>query len=117
MNRLLHSPLLLCFTLFAVPSFATTLDEFAKTTQNVIAKGGFDEFQPTAIYPARKQIKVLARLPTNVADTEARILWWAARPAQKGEEFLVAFKIDSRHFKIIRCVGAEETGSKIYAVR
>jgi len=81
-----------------------TLDEFSKTTQHIISNEGFDAYLPTACYPGRREIKVLTGLPSHV-DPEKAVFDWAAKSAQKNEEFLVAFKIDASHFKVIRCVG------------
>jgi hypothetical protein len=105
------------FAWFAACVSAITLDEFAEPTQRVIASGSFDGFQPTVIYPARRHIKGFDSFPPDLPDAESRILRWAAEGTAKDEEFLVAFKIDQKHFKIIRCVGAQQTGSKTYAVR
>jgi hypothetical protein len=48
---------------------------------------------------------------------KAKIVEWAAKQAEGNEEFLVAFKIDSKHFKIVRCVAGQQTDSKVYAAR
>lgn len=79
-------------------------DEFTEITQRVIATDGFDEFQPTACYPARRHITALAGLPLDLLP-EAPVLEWAGRSAAPNEEFLVAFKVDPTHFNVIRCVG------------
>lgn len=81
-----------------------TLDEFAKLTQHVISDKGFDDYMPTACYPARSHFVVMSGLPPNV-EPEPAVLHWAAQKAAKNEEFLVAFKIDPAHFKVIRQVG------------
>jgi hypothetical protein len=80
-----------------------TLDEFATATQRVISKEGFDDFQPTAIYPERDHIRGGANFPANIP--EAHVLLWAAEDIRDGEEFLVAFKMDDSHFKVVRRVG------------
>ena len=82
-----------------------TLDEFAITTKRVIADNGFEEYLPTVIYPSRCHIKTLVGLPREV-EPEKPVLKWAASEAGNGEEFLVAFKVDKSHFKVIRCIGA-----------
>lgn len=81
-----------------------TTDEFAEITQCVIAEDGFDEFQPTACYPARRHIQALAGFPTDLAP-EGPVLEWAGQSAGSNEEFLVAFKVDPTHFTVIRCIG------------
>jgi hypothetical protein len=98
-----------------LPLLAMTPDEFAETTQRVIAADGFADYQPTAVFPARKEFLVLAGAPPDL--TEAKIVEWAAKQAVGSEEFLVAFKVDSKHFKIVRSVGGQQTDSKVYAVR
>ena len=82
-----------------------TLDEFAIMTKRVIANDGFDEYLPTVCYPVRRQVKTLVGLPPDI-EPEEPVLEWASKGAEKGEEFLVAFKIDDGHFKIIRRIGS-----------
>lgn len=102
-------------SLFAVPLFAMTPDEFAETTQRVIAVDGFAGYQATAVFPARQEIRVLTGAPPDL--TEAKIVEWAAKQAVGSEEFLVAFKVDSSHFKIVRSAGGRQSDAKVYAVR
>jgi hypothetical protein len=102
-------------SLFALPLFAMTPDEFAETTQRVIAADGFAAYQPVAVFPARQEIRVLTGAPPDV--TEAKIIEWAAKQAAGSEEFLVAFKVDSKHFKIVRSTGGQQIDSKVYEVR
>jgi hypothetical protein len=97
------------------PILAMTPDEFAETTQRVVAGGGFSDYQPTAVFPARKEFRVLSGALADLA--EAKIVEWAAKQAEGNEEFLVAFKVDGKHFKIIRCVAGQQTDSRVYAVR
>jgi hypothetical protein len=78
-----------------------TIDEFARITRNVIARDGFDDYLPTALYPARTQVVVLEGVPEGV-DVERIALDWAAEGAIDDEEFLVAFKVDPTRFKVIR---------------
>jgi hypothetical protein len=80
-----------------------TLDEFAAVTQRVIGRKGFDHFQPTALYPQRDHIRGGADFSASVP--VAHILEWAAEGARDGEEFLVAFRVDDSHFKVVRQVG------------
>ena len=74
------------------------------TTKRIIANEGIDHFLPTACYPSQRHLTVLTGLPDHL-DPGKPILEWAAKAAQTNEGFLVAFAIDSGHFKIIRCVG------------
>jgi hypothetical protein len=92
---------------------AMTTDEFAETTRKVVSDSGLSGYQPTAVFPARKEFRVLAGAPADI--TEGKIIAWASKLAIGGEEFLVAFKTDDQHFKVIRCVSGQQTDSKIYA--
>lgn len=91
-----------------------TLDEFAKLTQRIIARDGFDGYLPTACFPERREIAVLEGVPTD-ANVEGAALQWARRKARADEEVLVAFKIDSSHFKIIRFKDPDRT-EQVYEV-
>ena len=92
-----------------------TMDEYAKTTLHVIAQSDFDEFHPTACYPTRCRVMTLAGFPSDL-DPEAPVLEWAGSSAEPNEEFLVAFKVDSTHFTVIRCVGTFKE-SETYAIQ
>jgi hypothetical protein len=91
-----------------------TLDEFAETTRRVVERDGFDEYQPTLIFPARRHIMTLAGLPPDI-EPESPVLSWASESAQDDEEFLVAFKTDATHFKVIRRT-SDGTDTKTYAI-
>jgi hypothetical protein len=78
-----------------------TVDEFAGITKKVIERDGFENYLPTALYPSRRHIVVLEDVPED-ADLEPIALEWAATGAIAGEEFLVAFKVGSTTFKVIR---------------
>lgn len=81
-----------------------TLEEFADVTRRVIAHEGFVGFQPTACFPARDHLALLSHMPAS-ADVETASVEWALEESRHGEEFLVAFKIDDGHFKIVRRAG------------
>jgi hypothetical protein len=84
-----------------------TVDEFARLTKKIIARDGFEDYLPTALYPSRRHIVVLEDVPED-ADLEPIALEWAANGASAGEEFLVAFKIGSTTFKVIRRIGGSQ---------
>jgi hypothetical protein len=75
--------------------------EFAQITQRVIAKDGFDGYLPTLALPARREINTLSGVPADV-DVEQAATEWAARHAQTGEEYLLAYKISPTQFRIVR---------------
>jgi hypothetical protein len=91
-----------------------TLNEFATITRQVIARDGFDGFQPTACIPSRRELAVLAGIPPNV-DVQAAATSWAVEKAGPNEEVLVAFSISSTQFKTVRIAG-NERDEAIYEV-
>ena len=87
-----------------------TVDDFAAITRRVIERDGFDDYLPTALYPTRKHVVVLEGVPAG-ADIEPIALAWAASGAIGDEELLVAFKVDSSKFKVVRRhLGRQEEG-------
>ena len=92
------------------------LDQYATMTRQVIASTGFQDYFPSIIFPARQTVTVgtLVDFPEDIEGPESFVLQWASHQVQNGEEFLVAFKVDADHFKIIRRIGPyseEETYS------
>jgi hypothetical protein len=83
------------------------IEEFAAITQDVITENGFDDFQPTACFPERRELRTLAGFPDD-EEPEQPVLEWAGELAE-GEEFLIAFKVDESHFKVVRRLGNETT--------
>jgi hypothetical protein len=79
------------------PSIAS----FAEITRRVIARDGFEDYLPTVLYPARRQVLVLEGLPSD-SDVEAVSLAWAQSNAVGNEQFFLAFKVSLTEFKIIR---------------
>jgi len=80
-----------------------TIDEFATITLRIIKRDGFDEYLPTLCLPAQRLVAVLEDVPDeNQKDIRRIALKWAAEKAEANEEFLLAFKVDSHHFRIIR---------------
>ena len=80
------------------------VSEFAAITRRVIAKQGFEEFQPSACFPARREIRSLAGVPVGLAHEEPAMRR-ASSIAEADEEFLVAFKHSTSEFKVIRIQG------------
>jgi hypothetical protein len=78
-----------------------TIQQFAETTFRVIAEGSFENHIPTALFPERDHIIALEGIPADV-DVEDAALTWAQDNAQGTEEYLVVFKIDPTHFKVVR---------------
>jgi hypothetical protein len=77
------------------------MDEFAELTRRVIERDGFEHYLPTACYPARAHFAVLTGVLRD-DDIEEVSFEWATDAANDDEEFLVAFKVDADHFKVIR---------------
>jgi hypothetical protein len=76
------------------------LENFIDITNNVIAEDGFEEFLPTLLFPDRQEVIVLGDLP--VADNHERFAQeWIAKVVKPKENYLVAYRVDSKHFKVI----------------
>lgn len=77
--------------------------QFATITRNVIDRQGFDGFQPTVCFPARKDVRALAGVPDDEPH-EPIALRWAAGLAEPGEEYLLAFRHSDTEFKVVHAV-------------
>jgi len=77
------------------------LTEFADMTFDAIEANGFDDFPPTACFPARGEVRKLDGVPVASGLREA-VLNWAECLAVPGEEYFVAFKTDATHFTVMR---------------
>lgn len=84
----------------------TEINEMVTITRSVIARDGFEGFLPTACFPKRKEVAVLKGVPVGV-DIETATMGWASNKAKMGEEYLIAFRVDSTHFKVIRRNGKQ----------
>jgi hypothetical protein len=84
-----------------------TPSDFAAITLRVVADQGFEEFQPTACFPSRRDIRALAGVPAD-EDIRTIAIEWAKGIAEPGEEFLVAFKTSDNTFKVVRLEGTLE---------
>ncbi len=79
------------------------ITDFAAITQNVIDGTPFEDYIPTLCLPARSQIQALEGIPAEEEQNLREIvLDWATKAADVDEEFLVAFRDGSSHFRIIR---------------
>jgi len=84
-----------------------SIDDFATITKRIIAKDGFEGYLPTLCFPGRRLITVLEGIPLEKESDMRRIAFeWALDEAQGDEEFLLVFKEDADHFRIVRrCTG------------
>jgi hypothetical protein len=78
-----------------------TIQQFAESTLRVIAQGGFADHIPTVLFPERSHLAALEDVPPDV-DIEDASRKWAHEKAQGAEEYLLVFKIDATHFKVVR---------------
>lgn len=76
------------------------IDEFIEITYRVIAKDGFDEYIPTMLLPISKEVLVLEDVPEYV-NIDITVSKWIERKAKNGKDFIVAYKINNNHFKVI----------------
>lgn len=84
------------------------LEDFAKITQRIIQKDGFDGFLPTLCLPERQHITVLEGVPEEKQPEIRSIsLAWAKDKATGQEEFLLAFREGGVSFRVIRSFRGE----------
>lgn len=81
-----------------------TIADFAGMTQRIIANDGFDGYLPTLARPVIRKIAVLEGVPADV-DVEEAAKEWADKSVEPGEEYFLAFKISSTHFRIVHSTG------------
>lgn len=84
-----------------------TVDDFIAMTRRVIARDGFERYVPTLVLPKRRHIAVLEGMPPDV-DVEAAAKKWARGKVNADEDYLLAFKLDAAHFKVIARLGSSE---------
>lgn len=84
------------------------IDQFIAMTRSLIARDGFDGYLPTLLLPARKDVRVLEGAPSS-ENVRTVVTDWVNRTVKPEEDFIVAYKIDSRHFTVIsRLAGTTE---------
>jgi hypothetical protein len=75
------------------------LEQFIAMTHNVINEDGFEDYLPTLLLPDQRKVVVLeAELDGD--NQESAVYDWVANRVSGQESFLVAFKVDSNHFKV-----------------
>ena len=81
------------------------LDQFVKMTQRIIAEDGFDNYLPTLLLPASREVRVLDQVE---GDGESLgITDWLAEQVGPDEDFLVAFKAGDAHFMVVGRLGGQ----------
>ena len=81
------------------------LDQFVKMTQRIIAEDGFDNYLPTLLLPATREVRVLDQVE---GDGESLgITDWLAEQVGPDEDFLVAFKAGDAHFMVVGRLGGQ----------
>ena len=78
------------------------VQEFIEKTREVIAKHGLDHYLPTLVLDSGRAVRiaVLHDVPPGV-DVEQFAKDWASRVATGSQDFLLAFKVDAAHFKVV----------------
>ena len=76
------------------------ISNVAKMTRAVIGGQGFEGYQPTVLFPGRKDIRCLAGVPDS-EDHEQIALRWASGLAEPGEEYFVVFRHSDTEFKVV----------------
>ncbi|MFD0739653.1 hypothetical protein ACFQZQ_10220 [Lysobacter koreensis] len=77
-----------------------TIRSFIAITDQVIREDGLDCYLPTLLVPARDHVMVLEGVPAGI-DQEGFAQEWAAEHVAPGESFLLAFRVDEEHYKVV----------------
>ena len=79
-----------------------TIDQFIAKTKAIIAEDGLDGYLPTLMLETRRAVRysVLADVPSDV-DAELFAKEWASQVAKHGSDYLLAFRFDNAHFKVV----------------
>ena len=81
------------------------LDQFVKMTQRIIAEDGFDNYLPTLLLPATREVRVLDQVE---GDGESLgITGWLAEQVGPDEDCLVAVKAGDAHFMVVGRLGGQ----------
>ena len=81
------------------------LDQFVKMTQRIIAEDGFDNYLPTLVLPATREVRVLDQV--DGGGESLGITDWLAEQVAPDEDFLVAFKAGDAHFMVVGRLGGQ----------
>lgn len=84
------------------------IEGFAEITRGVIASEGFEQFNPTLIVPARRILRALDGIPEGV-DVEQAAMKWAEGAVESGDEYVLAYKLNARQFRIVHCNAGTRT--------
>jgi len=76
------------------------IDQFITITQEIIHEDGFADYLPTLLLPQTDELVVLES-ELDGDNHEAIVHDWLSERVSDGQDFLVAFKVDSEHFKVI----------------
>jgi hypothetical protein len=82
------------------------IDQFAEITRAIIEDDGFEGFLPTLLLPQQNKVVVLDDLPADAA-VEPIAVDWAGATAGLDQDYLLAFKLDASHFKVIARLDGE----------
>jgi hypothetical protein len=76
------------------------IDQFIEITKTIIEGEGFEGFLPTLLLPRQKVVRVLDDVPEHRRDEQVAVEW-ASSIAADDEDYFLAFKLDTDHFKVI----------------
>jgi hypothetical protein len=76
------------------------IEQFIAMTHRVIEEEGFGDYLPTLLLPQRQDVRVLDGIPEG-NDIESQAKGWAERSVNEDQDFILAFKVDASHFKVV----------------
>jgi hypothetical protein len=76
------------------------IESFIAITRDIIAEDGIGEFLPTLMLPAHGDVRLLENA-SGAASHESEALKWVQDAVSPDEDFLLAYRIDEKHFKVV----------------
>jgi hypothetical protein len=83
------------------------IDNFISITRRTILRDGFEQYLPTIVLPALKDVRVLEGVPAD-ADMKTVVASWALKIAGPTQNFVAAYKAHEGHFFVLARVDGVE---------
>jgi hypothetical protein len=87
-----------------------TVEGFIESQQEVIAESGVEAYLPTVWVETRRAVHVSVLVdPPPDDEVEPLAKDWALHVAKRKHDYLLSFKVDDRHIKVVSRLGGTTT--------
>lgn len=83
------------------------IESFIAITRDIIAEDGLEDFLPTLMFPDRNAVHVLENA-SDAINHETEALAWAGQAVPSDESYLLAYRVDEQHFKVVGRIGCKQ---------